>query len=171
MFTGVSEFNLNEIIKKYANNKSLYIIIIIGIVFMLLPTNGKKDEDNARTQVYSDYSEDERLREILSKIDGVGEVSVMITYYGTTTCDVAFEKKQNSSERNDESARSEESSAITSDGEPLIRGMVYPRAKGVVIIAEGAQNPEVKKAITDAAVAALEVAQYKVCVLEGKERN
>ena len=120
MFTGVRELNLNEIIKKYANNKSLYIIIIIGIVFMLLPTDGKKDEDNIKAQMYSDYSEGERLQEILSKIDGVGEVSVMITYYGTTAYDVAFEKKQNTSERNDESARSEESSAITSDGEPLI---------------------------------------------------
>ena len=35
MFTAVKELNLNEIIKKYVNNKSLYIIIIIGVVFML----------------------------------------------------------------------------------------------------------------------------------------
>ena len=171
MFTGARTFSLNEIIKKYANNKGLYIIIIIGIVFMLLPSGGKKDEDNIMTHMYNDYSEEERLQEILSKIDGVGEVSVMITYYGTTTCDVAFEKKQNSSERDDESARSEESSVITSDGEPLIKGVVYPKAKGVVIIAEGAGNTHIKKAITDAAVAALEVAQYRVCVLEGKERE
>lgn len=171
MFTAARELNFPEIIKKYANNKSLYIIIIIGVVFMLFSGGGQRHEDDIRTPEYNIYSDEERLQEILEKIDGVGEVSVMVTYYGTTTYDVAFEKKQNSSNRENESARSEESSVITKDGEPLVKGMVYPKAKGVVIIADGAGNAQIKKAITDAAVAALEVASYKVCVLEGKERN
>ncbi len=171
MFTAAREFNLNEIIKKYANNKGLYIIIIIGVVFMLFSGGGQRQEDDISAPEYNIYSDEERLQEILERINGVGEVSVMITYYGTTTYDVAFEKKQNSSERENESAKSEESSVITSGGEPLIRGVVYPKAKGVVIIADGAGCAEIKKAITDAAVAALEVAPYKVCVLEGKERN
>lgn len=171
MFTAVKELNLNEIIKKYVNNKGLYIIIIIGVVFMLFSGGGQRHEDNISTPEYNIYSDEERLQRILEKIDGVGEVSVMVTYYGTTTYQVAFEKKQNSSEREDESVRSEESSVITSGGEPLIQGVVYPKAKGVVIIAQGAGDAEIKKAITDAAVAALEVAPYKVCVLEGKERN
>ena len=96
---------------------------------------------------------------------------MLVTYYGTTTYDVAFEKKQKSTEKEDENVRSEESSVITSGGEPLIQGVVYPKAKGVVIIAQGAGDAEIKKAITDAAVAALEISSYKVCVLEGKERN
>lgn len=138
---------------------------------MLFSGGGQRHEDNISTPEYNIYSDEERLQRILEKIDGVGEVSVMVTYYGTTTYQVAFEKKQNSSEREDESVRSEESSVITSGGEPLIQGVVYPKAKGVVIIAQGAGDAEIKKAITDAAVAALEVAPYKVCVLEGKERN
>ena len=171
MFTAVKELNLNEIIKKYVNNKSLYIIIIIGVVFMLFSGGGKKHEDNISTPEQTAYSDEERLESILEKIHGVGEVSVLVTYYGTTTYDVAFEKKQKSTEKEDENVWSEESSVITSGGEPLIQGVVYPKAKGVVIIAQGAGDAEIKKAITDAAVAALEISSYKVCVLEGKERN
>lgn len=173
MFTGATglSLNLNEIIKKYANNKGLYIIIIIGIVFMLFSGGGQRQNDDTKAPRYDIYSDEERLQNILSKIDGVGEVSVMITYYGTTSYDVAFEKKQNSSESEDELTRSEENSVITSGGTPLVKGEVYPKAKGVVIIAQGAESAEVRKAITDAVTAALEVAPYKVCVLEGKERN
>lgn len=161
--------NKNEFLKKYVNNKSLYIIIIIGVVFMLLSGNGQMNKDDTKTLEYEAYSDEERLENILSKIDGAGEVHVMITYYGTTSYDVAFEKKKSESEKG--TVKSEENSVITSNGSPMVKGEVYPKAKGVVIIAEGAANPSVKKAITDAATAALEVASYRVCVLEGKERN
>lgn len=157
----------NELLKKYANNKTLYIIIIIGIVFMLFSGGSETQKDNIK-QNYDAYTDEVRLKEILSKIDGVGNVHVMVTYYGTTTSDIAFEKKQNISHSGDETTKSEENSVITSGNTPLVKGMVYPRAKGVVIIADGAENIEVKKNITDAVVAALDVASYKVCVLEGK---
>lgn len=165
------KLNLNEIIKKYANNKGLYIIIIIGIVFMLLPGNGSERKNEKKAQVYNAYSDEERLREILSEISGAGEISVMITYYGTSSYDIAFEKRVSGSEDGDRSTKSEESSVVTANGTPLVKGEVYPRAKGVVIIAEGAAVPSVKKAITDAASAALELAPCRICVLEGKERD
>lgn len=162
--------NIKKILKKYGNTKSLYIIIIIGVVFMLV-SSGKEPKSDAKAPVYASYSDEMRLREILSKIDGAGNVWVMVTYYGTSTYDVAYEKKQTQSERNSETTKSEEASAITKSGEPLVKGEIYPKAKGVVIIAEGAGDSTVKKALTDAATAALDVAACRVCVLEGKERN
>lgn len=163
--------NLNEFLKKYVNNKSLYIIIIIGVVFMLMSGNGQKQKDSIKAYDYDSYSDEERLEEILSQIDGAGKVSVMITYCGTTSYDVAFEKKQNSAFSENQTSKSEESSVITANGSPLVKGEVYPKAKGVVIIAEGAGSIKVKKDITDAAAAALDIASFKICVLEGKERN
>ena len=158
----------NEILRKYVNNKSLVIIIIIGIVFMLF--SGTKPQEQENTTQNSDaYTDEARLGEILSKIDGVGKVHVMVTYYGTTTRDIAFEKKQNVSYSEDETVKSEETSVVTSGSEPLVKGIVYPKAKGVVIIAEGAGDVRVKKNITDAVIAALDIASFKVCVLEGKE--
>ena len=158
----------NNNFKKYVNNKSLYIIIIIGIVFMLFSGKPKEQQSNM-TQNYDAYTDEVRLKEILSEIDGVGKVYVMITYYGTTTRDIAFEKKQNISCTKDETIKSEETSVITSGSEPLVKGVVYPKAKGVVVIADGAGDVRIKKDITDAVVATLEVAPHKVCVLNGKD--
>lgn len=163
--------NLNEFLKKYVNNKSVYIIIIIGIVFMFLPELGTQRKSDKKAPSYGAYSDEERLCGILSRIDGAGEVSVMITYYGTSSYDVAFEQKQNTASSDKETAQSTENSVILSDGTPLVKGEVYPKAKGVVIVAEGAGGIQVRKAITDAACAALDIAPYRVCVLEGKERN
>lgn len=165
------KLKLDEFFKKYANNKGLYIIIIIGIVFMLMPQGGQRQKDDEKTHSYDSYSDEVRLEDILSRIDGVGEVSVMITYYGTTSYDVAFEKRESGSVSEDQTTKSEENSVIMTDGQPLVKGVVYPKAKGVVIIAEGAGNVSVKKAITEAATAALEVSSHRVCVLEGKERK
>lgn len=161
---------LAKIIKKYGNTKSLYIIIIIGVVLMLLSSGGKQKSDTS-THSYGEYSDEKRLEEILERVDGAGDVSVMITYHSTVTYDVAYEKKESSSERSEEVTKSSENSVITTGGEPLIKGEVYPKVKGVVIISEGAADIKVKKALTDAAVAALDVASFKVCVLEGKERD
>ncbi|MBQ7986100.1 MAG: hypothetical protein IJ304_02410 [Clostridia bacterium] len=137
----------------------------------MLMFSGKEPQNDTKTPVYEAYSDEARLEAILEKIDGAGDVSVMITYYGTSTYDVAYEEKESSSERAEETTRSAENSVITKGGEPLVKGTVYPKAKGVIIIAEGAGRMDVKKALTDAATAALDVASHKVCVLEGKERN
>lgn len=161
---------LNKIIKKYGNTKSLYIIIIIGVALMIM-ASGHDNEDSQKAPVYGEYSDETRLEEILEEIDGAGDVSVMITYHSTVTYDVAYERKETNSERSEEVTRSSENSVITTGGEPLIKGEVYPEVKGVVVIADGAGDVRVKKALTDACVAALDVASFKVCVLEGKERN
>lgn len=138
---------------------------------MLFPIFGGQHTDSVKPHSYGEYSDEERLRAILSEIDGAGEVSVMITYCGTTSSDIAFEQKQDSVRSERETTTRRENSAITADGAPVVKGEVYPKARGVIIIAEGAGDVRVRKSMTDAACAALDIAPYKVCVLEGKERN
>lgn len=154
---------LNDFLSKYVNNKSLYIIIIIGIVFMLLPGFSGEKNDNSKPQVYDKYSDEARLSEILSRVDGAGKVSVMITYYGTSGYNLEFEEKRNEN--------SSENSVVMNGNSPFIKSEFYPRVKGVIIVSEGAGNSSVKKALADAASAVLEVSSHKICVLEGKERN
>ena len=154
---------LNDFLSKYANNKGLYIIIIIGIVLMLLPNPSGKKNDNSKPQKYDEYSDETRLSEILSKVDGAGKVDVMITYYGTSGYDLEFEEKRSDS--------SSENSAVMDGNSPFIKSEFYPKVKGVIIVSGGAENSTVKKSLTDAAAAVLEVSSHKICVLEGKERN
>ena len=154
---------LNDFLSKYVNNKSLYIIIIIGIVFMLLPGFSSEKNDNSKPLMYDEYSDEARLSDILSKVYGAGKVSVMITYYGTSGYDLEFEEKTSDS--------SSEKSVVMEGNSPFIKAGFYPKVKGVIIVSDGAGNSDVKKALADAASAALEGSSHRICVLEGKERN
>ena len=154
---------LNDFLSKYVNNKSLYIIIIIGIVFMLLPTFGSEKNENSKPLMYDEYSDETRLSDILSKVYGAGRVSVMITYYGTAGYNLEFEEKKGE--------MTFENEVVMDGNSPFIKSAFYPKVKGVIIVSSGAKNSEVKKALTDACSAVLEVSPHRICVLEGKERN
>ena len=130
---------------------------------MLLPFQGGERGNNSKPQGYDEYSDELRLSAILETVSGAGKVSVMITYYGTCGYDLEFEEKTSDSVS--------ESSVVMDGNAPFVKSEFYPKVKGVIIVAEGAGRAEVRKALTDAAAAVLEVSSHKICVLEGKERN
>ena len=155
--------NKEEAIKffKNKNNVLVAVILIIGVVLMLssLPTPKKQ------TSV-PPPSDEESLSRILSEIDGAGEVNVMITYYGSAKKDIAYETKTNSS---DGEKTNEDKTAVISDGAPMVVKEVYPKVKGVVITAQGANNAAVNRKLMEAATAALDVPEYRVCICQSKK--
>ncbi len=68
-----------KIFFKNKNNRLFSVILIIGVVMIFLSNTGADKTTNQKKAI----SEEERLEEILSDIQGVGKVSVMITYYET----------------------------------------------------------------------------------------
>ena len=65
---------------KNKNNRLFSVILIIGVVLIFISGTNDSDKD---TESKKNFSEEERLEEILSDIQGTGRVSVMITYYQT----------------------------------------------------------------------------------------
>ena len=155
------------------NNKYILVIILVGISFMLFaPKQDKKSEKTKEISIYDKTSEDEkRLCDILSKINGVGDVDVMITYYSTTASDIAYEEKRENSQREggDNEINTDESvsnQAVTKSGEPFVVRCVYPEVKGVVVCAKGAGNVTIRSEIVEAVGCAMGVGAHKICVLE-----
>ena len=159
------------------NNFIIIIILIIGVALMLLSsadtepikrTHSDKMLSKESTSEGSMLSEEERLEKILSDIDGAGEVSVMITYYGTGEKSLAYEVSENISntdrDGNIESEKSMDQKAVMSNGEPLITEERYPRVKGVVVTADGAGDIAVKRALLQAVSAVLDVGEHRVCI-------
>ncbi len=162
--------NKEEILKifKNKNNRVLILILIIGVVLMVVAGGYNKEEKdvNAVSNVNIE-SEEKRLADILSQIDGAGNVSVMITYYSSTEKDIAYETKTAS--RGDKSDMSEDRKAVMTDGEPMVVKEVYPRVKGVIVTAQGAGNSSVRSAISEAVMAALDVPAHRICIFKKEE--
>lgn len=133
------------------NNRIMLVILIIGAV-MIMFSGGLKKTETMSLDTEGFTGGEERLSEILSEIEGVGEVSVMISYGSTPEKDIAYDGGN--------------TRAVTAGGEVMIKREVYPKAEGVIVAAEGAGNADVKNKIKEAVIAVTGVSAHRVCVYE-----
>ena len=136
------------------------------------------EEEYEKWYSYAAYLEEE-LEEILSTVKGVGEVSVMITL--ETSEEVVTQKDEsvviNETEEKDAQGgtrtvlgtdRKEETIYQRVEGEekPYITKTKLPQIEGVLVVAKGAGNAEVRKRITEIAEALFAVEAHKITVVE-----
>lgn len=163
--------DFKKLFKNTKNSHNIYLILIllVGVIFMLFPQsdNNKKEEKTDETHI--SYEED--LERILSKIDGVGEADVMLTYLSSFEKSIAYETNQNNNKKKDgDSIVSEElnseSNVVISSGEPFVVKENYPKVQGVIVAAEGGGDMLVKQNIINAVTAVFSIAPHKVCVVK-----
>ena len=116
-----------------------------------------------------------KLAETLGKIDGVGKVSVMITYDGTgekITADSSTQS-QTTTTHTDGSGTTQQQTQKTpvttntsGSTSPIIIKEIAPTVKGVIIVAQGADLPETRIKLQQAAQCVLGVEAANVKVFE-----
>jgi len=134
--------------------------------------NGVSSDDYARQL-------ETRLRELLSEIDGVGQVQVMITIRSSEELVVEKDEPvsrsntiENDSEGGTRNVYESESNETTvyrssgSDSEPYVVKTLTPRVEGVVVVAEGAGTGTISKNITEAVQALFGIEAHKVKVVK-----
>lgn len=131
---------------KNRNNRVMLVILIIGIVIIMFSNLFTDKESEASRTPKGNEGEEERLSEILSEIDGAGRVSVMISY---------------------------EQTKVSNDG--IGRGFGYDdsqteeKPKGVIVVADGGDDPDVRRKLKEAACAVSGAGANRVCVYDRKE--
>lgn len=193
----LKEMTENKNRKKLIENA--VIIIIIGVILIIAgrsffpATNSKgkqvdtpKSTDTANvsgdnTTAYSDTEVE--LKSILSQISGAGKVDVMITYSVSKENVPAYDVKKSESKTDEKDSgggtrKLEQSSYDSSivyensqNGEknPVILKELEPVAKGVLVVAEGAANPEVREKLSRAVQVLMDIPIHKVSVIERKK--
>lgn len=120
-----------------------------------------------------------RLKELLKQVEGVGNVEVMITIKASgekiPLKDMPYEKSSSSEEsagtkRAEEGERTEEGTILmeNSDGttQPYVIKETVPEIEGVVVLAEGGGNSEIKKEIMEAVQALFNIKAHKIKVMK-----
>ena len=159
--------------KKMRSN--VLLALLLGILLLAAgrsfsDTEGKP-ADTLQTVVKetTDRETEQRMAEILSKIEGAGQVDVMLTYRQTGEKTIAQNETR---EENGESLRTERTAVLLEEDNgatvPVILMENSPAAEGVVIAAQGADQPAVAAALNQAAQALLDVPAHKVAVLKMK---
>ena len=185
--------------KKMENMVILLIILIITCIAVNKIWNGDKKEDetqtrqntttgkqlatqenNSNSENTTDLQSD--LERILSNIDGVGKVSVLLTYsesselvplYDETKSETTTEEADTSGGKRTTTDTNTQKSAImqeNSSGEKSIitQKTVSPKIEGAIITAEGGENANVKTQIIQAVEAATGLATHKIQVFKLK---
>lgn len=183
--------------KKLIENTA--IVIIIGVIVIIaggtIFSGGKSDvsqNEQQKTGNSADVSQltasagndtEARLRSLLTQIQGVGKVDVMITYSTTKENVPAYDIKKNQSsteEKDNEGgtrsiSQEEYDSTLTYEDSsaggkiPVILKELEPEVKGVLVVAEGAENIEVRERICNAVTVVLDVPIHRVQVVQRKK--
>lgn len=136
---------------------------------------------NARDMGQEEYVEylEEKLTKVLSQMDGVGKVEVMLTVSDAGESVVEKDKKAESTvtSENDSGGgtrtvteSSSEGTTVyieTEDGTyPYIQKEKLPTVEGVVVVAEGGENPVVVSEISESVKALLKVEAHRIRVVK-----
>ena len=157
------------------------LIGLLGLALMLLPAGGKEQtpvptEQPQQTQPDAeDYcaAMERRLEQILSRIEGAGNVCVMLTLEaGPST---RYQSDESRTERSDGAGRQTESEKKTvilqrggSYNEAAVVKTEYPAFRGALIVSRGADDASVRYQLLSAVSALLGLGTDQITVVKMK---
>lgn len=187
-------------IKKGENNKRsienlvvLGILLIITIVAINYILSGSKQksksitnsqsktlaQENLEKSEASNESIENKLENILSKIKGVGNVKVLVTYsqtnqiipmYNEDSSTSTTEEKDSGGGTRTVNENSNKKDIIYEEKNgvktPITQSIINPKIEGAIITAQGATNADIKTNIVQAVEAVTGLATYKIQVFE-----
>lgn len=173
------------------------IILALGILGMLLiglsecglgnpKTDALPSGAESGTQSYARELE-RRLLRVLQEMEGVGRVEILITMEGSGESVYATEEKEQGGSQSNYSAGGEALQSIQNshsseqnyllvenqDGkrQALLVSRSEPQVKGVIVICDGADQPAVCQAVTEAVKTVLHITSNRVYVAKAKAEN
>ena len=187
-----------EKIKNIFNNKekrieNLVSFLVILVITLIVINKILKGDNSGESNDYKNQSGVElaketistnsdaddlelRLEKILSKINGVGKVSVLITYsesstlvqiYNVSSSTSTVEEKDTSGGTRTTETQNNQKDVITDGTSNVItEKMIKPIVEGAIITAQGAEDSVVKSNIISAVEAVTGIATHKIQVFE-----
>jgi len=175
--------NLNE-----KDKKKIYSLLSLGVVcaiaLIVMPSFSKKESEEEKKasvdnqaqakveQTNNNSSLEGKLKNILSQIEGAGELDVMITFESSEEIQPAYNSNsttENTKEVDSQGGErttttsSENKTMITSgSSDPVVIKTNEAKIKGVIVVATGANDVKVKETLYSAVQTALQISGHQV---------
>ena len=185
------------------NKNNLIIMVLFGILLMVVAMpagkgkssatgisgysgSGSSNQDVQAETLNSEWNEsaylketEKRLEEILSRLEGAGEVHVIIMLHSTEEKIVEKDMPVVRTQTNEQDSQGGnrivydvnmgESTVISRDGsreEPYVVKTISPDVEGVVVMAQGAGDAKIRKNLTEAVQVLFGLEAHKVKVMK-----
>ena len=153
--------------------KFVLLVFALGLVLLLLPDGGGEKPAPAagmETGTAFDLEETEaELAEALSRIEGAGEVSVVLTLRSGSRQILAQDTQ---TDQRESSIQTSQTTVVISQGsgveQPVMLQEIYPTFQGALIICEGGDQPSVQLKLTEAVSALTGLTSDKISICKGK---
>ena len=141
------------------------LVLLIGLGLMLLPSGVQNQEENDIVPEIQEADIQRQLEQILSQIDGAGEVRVMLTEVeGATTV-----YQQNANVSGDSNRQD---TVVITDPDRAEQGLVCQvipaRYRGAIVVCQGGDRAAVRLAIVEAVSGVTGLTSDKISVLKMK---
>lgn len=161
---------------KLKSNKYVIAVLLLGLVLIMLPRGKEERAEELKTSYVLEFSleqEEKRVGEALEKIDGAGDVAVVLTLKTSAQSVVAVDTETSYSE--DDGGKKEDAAnttVIVSQGgsaeSPVTLKIIYPEYQGALVVAQGADNAEIKLRLTKAVAGLTGLTTEKITVVKMK---
>ena len=160
-----------DINKLVLDKKGILIIAVVFIAGIMLVMGGGSDSSKSivAAESVSTDSLNKELEDILSQVEGAGEVKVLINYKQSGEKILAYDMESTVNER-DGGKENNSKSEVVYDGNkmPVVLKEYMPKVEGVIIVAQGGNIENVKKQLIAGTVALLGIDEHKIEVLKMK---
>ncbi len=164
-----------EELKKGKKTEWLIVVgLIIVAIFIYTSASSLFKDDKEEVSLSTDeyvQSLEKRLSNVLSNVKGAGKVNVLVTVESGSEIVIATstEEKTNSSSgtSNSNSSTTIVEKPTIVGNEPIVLVEKLPKIKGVIVVAQGANNVQVRLELLKAVQAVLEVNAQNVEVFVG----
>lgn len=161
-----------EAIRKY---KFALLILLLGLIFLLWPQKKAASAESPAAEEIKgscDISEEEtRLTQLLSQIDGVGEIRVMLT----VDCSEQNVYQSDQTTTSGQTGSTQENITVITaqngtEKEPVLVKRIYPLYRGAVIVCQGADRAAVRLAVIQAVSGLTGLGSDKITVVKMKNQ-
>ena len=177
MLTAYTE-KVKKLFKGDKGTRTLVLLGLAGLVCILLSSwlpdkedkavssEGKQEKGAVSAEEADAYtaSLEERLENMLMKIDGVGNCSVMITVSGSVSYSYAKDSQQHVDAESQEISREHVILDEDAGDAALIEYAENPEVTGIIVACEGGDHNVVREQVYDAVGAVLDVPSNRICV-------
>lgn len=159
-----------------AAGKYRYVLLsaALGAFLLLLPHGGGEESAPSDTAAadFDRLALQEEMEDILSRLDGVGRLSLMLTVDGGGEYELARDESASSRSRGgaDEEETTKSETVVLGSGstaEVVVTQSRYPRFVGALVVCEGGGSASVRFSVTQAVGALTGLSADRITVVRG----
>ncbi|HJD36900.1 MAG TPA: stage III sporulation protein AG [Candidatus Blautia ornithocaccae] len=154
-------------LEKWMKKENLGVLLLVGLLLLVIALPARQENENTITEENTQETDqslqeqdwqtkmEERLAEVLEQVQGVGKAEVFLTCEGTQEKVVEKDETETVYERDSRGNQT-----------PYVSAEIYPQVTGVLVVAQGGDDPVVIQNIQEAVQVLFQVEAHKIKVMK-----